>query len=208
MISVGALWRGVSFFIAVVAFCPQQAAAKPLAGETCKVLKAEHVALRKQGVKNSMKNGPEWAKANLTPSELDRIKRKAIPKDRLVDTLLLARRKHPGVSNRLDDLCSRYQIDNSRRTKHGALLDAELLAEVYIDLIGARQSQLILASEASDARAGSHSDAPRRQREIPLVARVSEVDREAHRAFVATLGDKPIWNDYLPPPAAAEAPAA
>ncbi|OLG95512.1 hypothetical protein, partial [Xanthomonas oryzae] len=76
------------------------------------------------------------------------------------------------------------------------------------DLIGARQSQLILASEASDARAGSHSDAPRRQREIPLVARVSEVDREPHRAFVATLGDKPIWNDYLPPPAAAEAPAA
>ena len=73
-----------------------------------------------------------------------------IPRDRLVDTLLLARRKHPGVSNRLDDLCSRYAIDNSRRTKHGALLDAELLAEVYIDLIGARQSQLILASETRD----------------------------------------------------------
>ena len=83
-------------------------------------------------------------------AELDRIKRQAIPRDRLVDTLLLARRKHPGVSNRLDDLCSRYAIDNSRRTKHGALLDAELLAEVYIDLIGARQSQLILASEARD----------------------------------------------------------
>ena len=81
-------------------------------------------------------------------AELDRIKRAAIPRDRLVDTLLLARRKHPGVSNRLDDLCSRYAIDNSRRTKHGALLDAELLAEVYVDLIGARQSQLLLASEA------------------------------------------------------------
>ena len=80
-------------------------------------------------------------------AELDRIKRQPISRDRLVDTLLLARRKHPGVSNRLDDLCSRYAIDNSRRTKHGALLDAELLAEVYIDLIGARQSQLILASE-------------------------------------------------------------
>ncbi|MGY4475250.1 DNA polymerase III subunit epsilon [Bradyrhizobium sp. USDA 3364] len=141
-------------------------------------------------------------------AELDRIKRKVIAKDRLVDTLLLARRKHPGVSNRLDDLCSRYQIDNSRRTKHGALLDAELLAEVYIDLIGARQSQLILASETSDAREGSHSDMPRRQRETPLIARVSDADREAHRAFVATLGDKPIWNDYLPPPAPAEAPAA
>src|SRR5205085_12404354 len=80
-------------------------------------------------------------------AELDRIKRTPIPRERLVDTLLLARRKHPGVSNRLDDLCSRYAIDNSRRTKHGALLDAELLAEVYVDLIGARQSQLILASE-------------------------------------------------------------
>ena len=60
-------------------------------------------------------------------AELDRIKRPAIVRDRLIDTLLLARRKHPGVSNRLDDLCSRYAIDNSRRTKHGALLDAELL---------------------------------------------------------------------------------
>jgi DNA polymerase III subunit epsilon len=140
-------------------------------------------------------------------AELDRIKKPIIPKDRLVDTLLLARRKHPGVSNRLDDLCSRYSIDNSRRTKHGALLDAELLAEVYIDLIGARQSQLILASETADARVGGHSDAPRRQREIPLAPRVSEAEREAHRAFVATLGDKPIWNDYLPP-APVEAPAA
>ena len=83
-------------------------------------------------------------------AELDRIKRPPIARDRLVDTLLLARRKHPGVSNRLDDLCSRYAIDNSRRTKHGALLDAELLAEVYIDLIGARQSQLILAAEIRD----------------------------------------------------------
>src|SRR4249919_3831360 len=85
-------------------------------------------------------------------AELDRIKRPAISRERLVDTLLLARRKHPGVSNRLDDLCSRYSIDNSRRTKHGALLDAELLAEVYIDLIGARQSQLTLAAESREIR--------------------------------------------------------
>ncbi|MGG6498101.1 UNVERIFIED_CONTAM: exonuclease domain-containing protein, partial [Bacteroidetes bacterium 56_B9] len=83
--------------------------------------------------------------------------------DRLVDTLTLARRKHPGVSNRLDDLCSRYAIDNSRRTKHGALLDAELLAEVYIDLIGARQSQLIL-SETRQSFSTGQTDAPRRQR--------------------------------------------
>jgi len=131
-------------------------------------------------------------------AELERIKRSSIPKDRLVDTLLLARRKHPGVSNRLDDLCSRYAIDNSHRTKHGALLDAELLAEVYVDLIGARQSQLILADEVGDVRAGGYGEMPRRQRDIPLVPRVTEEERAAHRAFVATLGDKPIWNDFLP----------
>src|SRR3984893_12811150 len=130
-------------------------------------------------------------------AELDRIKRPPIARERLVDTLLLARRKHPGVSNRLDDLCSRYAIDNSRRTKHGALLDAELLAEVYIDLIGARQPQLSLAAETRDTRAGGYGEMPRRQREVPLAPRITEADRIAHRAFVATLGDKPIWNDFL-----------
>ena len=130
-------------------------------------------------------------------AELERIKRPIISRERLVDTLLLARRKHPGVSNRLDDLCSRYSIDNSRRTKHGALLDAELLAEVYIDLIGARQSQLILAAEVRDIRVGGQGEMPRRQRAEPLAPRVSEDDRIAHRAFVATLGDKPIWLDFI-----------
>src|ERR1700720_1432138 len=130
-------------------------------------------------------------------AELDRVKRQAIARERLVDTLLLARRKHPGVSNRLDDLCSRYAIDNSRRTKNGALLDAELLPEVYIDLIGARQSQLILASESRETRPGGYGEMPRRQREVALAPRITEADRIAHRAFVATLGDKPIWNDFL-----------
>jgi DNA polymerase-3 subunit epsilon len=131
-------------------------------------------------------------------AELDRIKLPAILRERLVDTLLLARRKHPGVSNRLDDLCSRYAIDNSRRTKHGALLDAELLAEVYIDLIGARQSQLILAAESRDIRVGGGiGEMPRRQRELPLAPRITAADLAAHRAFVATLGDKPIWNEFL-----------
>jgi DNA polymerase III subunit epsilon len=131
-------------------------------------------------------------------AELDRIKRAPIPRERLVDTLLLARRKHPGVSNRLDDLCSRYAIDNSHRTKHGALLDAELLAEVYVDLIGARQSQLILASDISEIRVSVSGEAPRRQRLVALLPRITDADREAHRAFVASLGDKPIWMDYLP----------
>jgi DNA polymerase-3 subunit epsilon len=130
-------------------------------------------------------------------AELERIQRPPIGRDRLVDTLLLARRKHPGVSNKLDDLCSRYAIDNSRRTKHGALLDAELLAEVYIDLIEARQSQLILATEAREIRLTGYGEMPRRQREIPLVPRITADDRLAHRAFIASLGDKPIWNDFL-----------
>ena len=141
-------------------------------------------------------------------AELDRIKRAPILRDRLVDTLLLARRKHPGVSNRLDDLCSRYSIDNSRRTKHGALLDAELLAEVYVDLIGARQSQLILASESREIRVAGVGDMPRRQREIPLVPRITEADRAAHREFVLTLGDKPIWNEFLPAVVQAEVSSA
>lgn len=130
-------------------------------------------------------------------AELDRLKRPPIPRERLVDTLLLARRKHPGVSNRLDDLCSRYAIDNSRRTKHGALLDAELLAEVYVDLIGARQSQLILAAETTEIRISASGETLRRQRTIALLPRVTDAEREAHRAFVATLGDKPIWMEYL-----------
>src|SRR6202012_2520835 len=130
-------------------------------------------------------------------AELDRIKRAAIPRDRLVDTLLLARRKHPGVSNRLDHLCSRYGIDKSHRTKHGALLDAELLAEVYVDLIGARQSVLVLATEAAEIRVGVSGEMMRRQRPVALASRVTEANRGAPRAFIATRGDKPIWNEYL-----------
>jgi DNA polymerase III subunit epsilon len=130
-------------------------------------------------------------------AELERVGRPLIARERVVDTLLLARRKHPGVSNRLDDLCSRYAIDNSRRTKHGALLDAELLAEVYIDLVGARQSQLILATEIRESTGAGYGEMPRRQRPAPLPERISEEDRLAHRAFIATLGDKPIWNEFL-----------
>jgi len=98
------------------------------------------------------------------------------------------------VSNRLDDLCSRYAIDNSRRTKHGALLDAELLAEVYIDLIGARQSSLVLAETQSTSI--RIVDAPRRVRDVPLPPRLTAEETEAHRAFVATLGDKPLWGEF------------
>ncbi len=80
-------------------------------------------------------------------AELKRIERALIARERLVDTLLLARRRHSAGPYSLDALCARYGIDNSRRTKHGALLDAEILAEVYIELTGARQAQLGLAEK-------------------------------------------------------------
>ena len=129
-------------------------------------------------------------------AELDRLKRGPISRDRLVDTLLLARRKHPGVSNRLDDLCSRYAIDNSRRTKHGALLDAELLAEVYVELTGKRQARLSLVEEPiAVSQAGLIAVV--RVRPAPLMPRITNAEREAHLAFVGTLGDKAIWNEYF-----------
>ncbi|MDB5625011.1 MAG: polymerase epsilon subunit [Tardiphaga sp.] len=134
--------------------------------------------------------------AGFLNAELKRCARALLERDRLVDTLMLARRKHPGVSNRLDDLCSRYAIDNSKRTKHGALLDAELLAEVYIDLIGARQSQLVLASDSRENLARGPGEMPRRQRETALMPRLTDADVIAHREFVATLGDKPVWAEY------------
>jgi DNA polymerase-3 subunit epsilon len=129
-------------------------------------------------------------------AELARVKKAAMARERLVDTLMLARRKHPGGSNRLDDLCQRYKIDNSKRVKHGALLDAELLAEIYVELIGARQANLgLAASEASsEARAAA---ALIRTRPQPLAARVSAEERAAHRTFVASLGETAIWLKYI-----------
>jgi DNA polymerase-3 subunit epsilon len=129
-------------------------------------------------------------------AELDRAGRKPIGRERLVDTLMIARRKHPGGSNRLDDLCVRYAIDNSRRTKHGALLDAELLAEVYVELIGARQAQLVLSQSAVPERVRGEPIIVR-QRLVPLVVTVTAEERAAHRAFVATLGDNAVWRDYV-----------
>ena len=113
--------------------------------------------------------------------------------------LLLARRKHPGSPNRLDDLCSRYGIDSSRRVKHGALLDAEILAEVYLELIGGRQAQLILVETGSDSAAARTGRAtPLRPRPIALTSRLTEADRAAHVGLRASLGDHPIWDYYLP----------
>jgi DNA polymerase-3 subunit epsilon len=129
-------------------------------------------------------------------AELERAGRTPINRERMIDTLVIARRKHPGGSNRLDDLCLRYAIDNSHRTKHGALLDAELLAEVYLELIGARQGSLVLA-QAATPRAATGAAVTARERPAPLAATVTDEERAAHRRFVGTLGEGAIWRDYI-----------
>src|SRR5580658_8700822 len=130
-------------------------------------------------------------------AELERAGRPLLGRERLIDTLIIARRKHPGGSNRLDDLCVRYAIDNSRRTKHGALLDAELLAEVYVELIGARQASLVLSQTAAVPAAVAGVAIVVRERAEPLAAAVTDEERAAHRRFIATLGDGAIWRDYV-----------
>ena len=129
-------------------------------------------------------------------AELKRVERALIARERLVDTLMLARRKHSAGPYNLDALCARYGIDNSRRTKHGALLDAEILAEVYLELIGGRQAQLGLAEHVSGQGNMVDGVAVVRQRSTVLTTRVSNEDRAAHRAFVATLGDHALWLKY------------
>src|SRR5262245_29157071 len=130
-------------------------------------------------------------------AELERCGRPLLARERLVDTLLLARRKHPAGPNSLDQLCVRYAIDNSLRVKHGALLDAEILAEVYIELIGARQAQLGLAETVTVTVSARAGQAIIRVRTAPLAPRLNDAERAAHREFVATLGGNAIWHDYL-----------
>ena len=129
-------------------------------------------------------------------AELKRCERALIARERLVDTLMLARRRHSAGPYNLDALCARYGIDNSRRTKHGALLDAEILAEVYLELIGGRQASLGLAESAVQRTFGSDGAIVVRQRPAPLAPRVSDEEREAHRAFIATLGENALWRNY------------
>ena len=136
-------------------------------------------------------------------AELERAGKLLVSRERMLDTLLLARRKYPGAPNRLDDLCARFAIDNSHRTKHGALLDAELLAEVYLELIGARQAQLVLVAMGAAATVASVGRAAAHVRPVVLAVRLSDDEREAHLAFIATLGENVIWRDYLNMPAAA-----
>jgi DNA polymerase-3 subunit epsilon len=132
-------------------------------------------------------------------AELERCKKALVAHERLVDTLMLARRRNPAGPNGLDHLCARYGIDNSRRTKHGALLDAELLAEVYVELIGGRQASLVLVETGRVAITAGN--VPAAVRPMALARRLSDAERAAHAAFIATLGATAIWLDYQAAPA-------
>lgn len=127
-------------------------------------------------------------------AELGWLKLPAIPFDRAVDTLAIARRKFPGSPASLDALCRRFGIDNSARTLHGALLDSEILAEVYLELIGGKQPDFSLSVSPSGADAGrTASDWRPKPRPEPLPSRLSETEKAAHAAFVEKLGDKALW---------------
>ncbi len=134
----------------------------------------------------------EFARTGHPPIDLSRV----------VDTLTLARRKHPGAPNNLDALCTRYGIDNTRRTKHGALLDAELLSEVYIELLGGKQADLGLAPQAAPVETQIRVESTVTiVRERKTTSRLTDAEREAHLAFIATLGEKALWADYVRPDA-------
>lgn len=129
-------------------------------------------------------------------AEFARIGRAPIGAERVVDTLALARRKHPMGPNSLDALCRRYGIDNSHRTMHGALLDSELLAEVYIELIGGKQAALTLDSgvaSATNAVRIEQVDVVIEPRPAPLPPRLSEAECTAHAVMVESLGEKAVW---------------
>lgn len=140
--------------------------------------------------------------------ELARLGIDAIPSERVIDTLAIARRKHPMGPNSLDALCRRYGVDNSRRTRHGALLDSELLAEVYIELVGGKQAALGLEVVETVVETTTELDVAviLSQRPRPLAPRLADAERAAHAAMVQTMGDAAIWKKILVPHA--DAPAA
>ncbi|PRD37172.1 UNVERIFIED_CONTAM: dnaQ [Trichonephila clavipes] len=119
-----------------------------------------------------------------------------LPNNQAIDTLMIARSKFPGSPASLDALCRRFGIDNSMREKHGALLDSEILAEVYLELIGGRQPDLVLAPVSTAPRKDAvqqDSTWRPRPRPAPLAPRITAGEAAAHEAFVAKLGDGAIW---------------
>lgn len=133
-------------------------------------------------------------------AELQRQQYDVLDPERIVDTLVIARRKNPFGPNSLDALCQRYNIDNSRRAKHGALLDAEILAEVYIELMGGKQADLGLVdipTAKAQRSAGPHKKSTVKQRPTALSDRLTQDDIAAHLEFVRSLSANIVWSDYI-----------
>ena len=130
-------------------------------------------------------------------AEMDAVSAGAISMTRVVDTLALARRKNPAGPNSLDALCRRFGVDNSGRTLHGALLDAELLAEVYLELKGGRQAGLTFdAVQTSIESKTAESVTKHRARSESLAPRLDDAGQTAHETSIARLGEKAIWKKY------------
>jgi len=130
-------------------------------------------------------------------AELVRAGHAALPSERAVDTLAIARRRFPGAPASLDALCRRFGVDNAAREKHGALLDSEILAEVYLELIGGRQPGLVLGGGARGSGLAEGAAGWRaRPRPRPLPDRLTAAERAAHRAFVDGLGEAAVWRRY------------
>lgn len=126
-------------------------------------------------------------------AELGWVNRRQLPWEQALDTLEIARKKFPGSPASLDALCRRFGIDNSNRTLHGALLDSEILAEVYLELIGGRQPDFALSvTQNSNVETGDAVWKPT-PRASALPSRLSEEEAAAHAAFIDTLGDDPLW---------------
>ncbi|SMX26160.1 DNA polymerase III subunit epsilon [Pelagimonas phthalicica] len=118
-----------------------------------------------------------------------------IPYERAIDTLMIARKRFPGSPASLDALCRRFNIDNSNRTLHGALLDSEILADVYLELIGGKQPDFGLAPvEETSNSAGTETNWRPEPRPTPLPSRLSKKEKAAHAAFVEKLGDEALWS--------------
>ena len=130
-------------------------------------------------------------------AELGWVNLPQLPWEQAVDTLAIARKKFPGSPASLDALCRRFNIDNSTRTLHGALLDSEILAEVYLELIGGRQPDFALSHQtdtSSGSNAGSSWRAQARPEKLP--GRLTEKETAAHAAFVEAMGDGAMWNKF------------
>jgi DNA polymerase-3 subunit epsilon len=128
--------------------------------------------------------------------ELEQVRRPALT-NAVIDTVTLARDKHPGARVSLDALCKHYGIDNSRRTLHGALLDSEILADVYLELIGGRQVALALVADVRVATTGAAllaGNAPKRP--VPLPPRLTDETLAAHLELIRTMGEAALWGYY------------